>query len=307
MKRLILWGICLLVIVGGGGGASWFYLTRPSVEKVMQHFEAKEYRQALEIALPIAERDDPQAQYIAGLLLYSGHDGVERNKETGLEWLRKAADNGYMEAQFKVGEIYAPLLGAFSETPPTQDDYAQAAKWYLLAAEQGHKEAQSRLAGFYAVTNRGVDQDFTQAFKWYKAASEQGDDLSRFRVAEMYRDGRGIAQDTAQAFNIFSELATKKAKGVAYENALYALAQAYEKGQGVAQDYEEAIKLYKEVIEKEKANSLALRGNTAAALESLGRFYADGRGVAQDFAKAEEFYNQGKISIWPKLKIKEHY
>ena len=49
-----------------------------------------------------------------------------------VKWLRKAAEQGFVDAQFKLAQGYATgELGL-----PT--DYTESAKWLELAAKQGH-------------------------------------------------------------------------------------------------------------------------------------------------------------------------
>ena len=52
-------------------------------------------------------------------------------------------------------------------------DYAQAVKWFHLAAEQGLAKAQFNLGLLYD-TGHGIAQDYAQALKWYRLAAEQG-------------------------------------------------------------------------------------------------------------------------------------
>jgi TPR repeat protein len=65
-------------------------------------------------------------------------------------------------------------------------DSEEAARWYRLAAAQGHAVAQFNLALLY-VHGQGVEQDYVQAYLWFSLSAEQGDELaaeSRDRVAE---------------------------------------------------------------------------------------------------------------------------
>ena len=53
-------------------------------------------------------------------------------------WFRKAAEQGYAEAQSILGTIYEEGQGV-------EQDYKEAVKWYQLAGEQGNAEAQINL------------------------------------------------------------------------------------------------------------------------------------------------------------------
>ena len=75
---------------------------------------------------------------------------------------RKAAEQGYADAQFFLGDMYDNGRGV-------QKDYAQAVKWYRKAAEQGDAMAQGSL-GFMYENGRGVQKDKKEAAKWYRKA-----------------------------------------------------------------------------------------------------------------------------------------
>ena len=49
----------------------------------------------------------------------------------------------------------------------------EAVKWYRLAADQGHGEAQFNLGMMYAA-GWGVPQDDTEVVKWYRRGSGAG-------------------------------------------------------------------------------------------------------------------------------------
>ena len=56
-------------------------------------------------------------------------------------------------------------------------DYAEALKWYRLAADQGHASAQNNL-GFIYGTGQGVPQDFVEAHMWYNLSASRGNALA---------------------------------------------------------------------------------------------------------------------------------
>lgn len=70
------------------------------------------------------------------------------------------------QAQFEKGLRYASGEGV-------EQSSTESAKWYRLAADAGHVEAQKRL-GFLYATGKGVDQDYAEAEKWFRKAAENG-------------------------------------------------------------------------------------------------------------------------------------
>lgn len=61
-------------------------------------------------------------------------------------------------------------------------EYADAAKWYRKAAEQGHMQAQLDL-GFAYENGLGVEQYSVEAVKWFRKAAEQGYAPAQDRLA----------------------------------------------------------------------------------------------------------------------------
>ena len=53
------------------------------------------------------------------------------------------------------------------------EDDAEAVRWFRLAAEQGHVDAQLNL-GVLHVTGEGVPEDAVNAYAWFSIAAAQG-------------------------------------------------------------------------------------------------------------------------------------
>ena len=74
-------------------------------------------------------------------------------------------------------------------------DFAEAARWYQLAAAQGNSTAQSNLAGMYA-TGDGIKKDDFRAHMWYNIAAISGNENAlkgRNLVAKLLTP-EGVAQ-----------------------------------------------------------------------------------------------------------------
>ncbi len=76
-------------------------------------------------------------------------------------------------------------------------------KNHQLAAAQGNAEAQLYLGNMYR-QGKGVAQDYTEALKWLKLAAAQGDALAQYALGFMYDQGQGVAQDYARAHMWFN-------------------------------------------------------------------------------------------------------
>ena len=87
---------------------------------------------------------------------------IKKNFARGFHWLRLAARQGYAEAQFFLGLIYATGAGV-------PQDYSKALHWYRLAAKQGFAKAQRNIGVFY-YNGWGVPQNFAKAAYWINLA-----------------------------------------------------------------------------------------------------------------------------------------
>ena len=192
-------------------------------------------------------------------------------------------------------------------------DYAEAIKWFVLAAERGDANAQYNL-GLYYANGRGVPQDDAEAVKWFRKAAEQGDASAQYNLGLFYASGRGVAQDDADGRQVVSQGRRARQRGGAIQprrdvqhwtrgfarrcrrrfNGIArrrtreapkrnsASASSTPTAAGVPQDDVEAVRWYRRAADRGDAN----------AQTSLGFMYANGRGVPRDFAEAANWYRK---------------
>ena len=82
-------------------------------------------------------------------------------------------------------------------------DFAEAAKWYRLAADQGYSLAQNNLGILYE-EGRGVPQDLAEAVKWHRLAADQNNAFAQNRLGALYENGRGVPKDNVRAHMWFN-------------------------------------------------------------------------------------------------------
>ena len=83
-------------------------------------------------------------------------------------------------------------------------DYAEALKWYLKAADGGNVDAQSNLEALYAT-----------AMKKWETLSEEGNAKAHYNLGKAYAEGAGVIQDTATGHMWFTIAALKRYAGAA--------------------------------------------------------------------------------------------
>ena len=121
-----------------------------------------------------------------------------------VRWYRKAAKQGFAEAQHNLGTLYGHGQGV-------PRDFAQAAHYCRLAAMQGHALAQSKI-GFMYQRGMGVPKDFAKAVYWYREAAGNGDPVAQFNLGLMYQKKSGIENNPSKAYFWFS-LAARRSHG----------------------------------------------------------------------------------------------
>lgn len=167
--------------------------------------------------------------------------------------------------------------------------YAEAIRWYRLAADQGDARAQFNLGVAYN-TGRGVTQNYAEAVKWFRLAAERGDGDAQNHLGHVYRYGQGVDQNYAEAVRWF-RLAADQGSADAQLN----LGSAYFTGLGIAQNYTEAVHWFQ----------MAANQGNAGGQVNLGAMYAKGQGVPQNDAEAVRLYKlavdqgsaQGRVNL----------
>ncbi len=95
----------------------------------------------------------------------------EEDRAEAAEWYCKGAEQGYPEAQRKLGDCYTQnwIIAKTCKEAAEGHRNKEAVKWYRKAAEQGDTESMVRLGDCYAAGN-GVRQSEMEAAKWYRKA-----------------------------------------------------------------------------------------------------------------------------------------
>ena len=78
-----------------------------------------------------------------------------------------------------------------------------AVKWYTLAAEQGHADAQYSLGWMYD-TGEGVPENGKRSMTWYTLAAEQGHVDAQFYLGAKYMSEDSIFKNYVRAYMWFN-------------------------------------------------------------------------------------------------------
>ncbi len=89
-----------------------------------------------------------------------------------------------------------------------------------MRAEAGDADAQNRLASRYSF-GIGVPQNYAEAARWFRLAADKGHADAQGKLGDMYRNGNGdgVPQDDVQA-HMWSNLAASRRTGEDRETAV---------------------------------------------------------------------------------------
>ncbi len=107
-----------------------------------------------------AAANDLRAQYQLGRQLLVAGSADARQK--GMQWIKRAAEGGHAEAQYRLVTYYENKIHIMRDNPSRGIALLQA------AAEQNHLPAMGTLALAYEKGRYGLTQDYQQAQYWYR-------------------------------------------------------------------------------------------------------------------------------------------
>jgi uncharacterized protein len=171
-------------------------LTTDNAVKAIQNGD---FEMALKELRPLIEKNDPNAQFLMGML-YDAGNGVAQDQAIAASWYRKAAEQNHLIAQLFLGILYYSGKGV-------EKDYKKAAHWLQAPANNGNDQAQFHLGSMYAKGD-GVNRDDSKAIEWLTKASAQKNTRAMGMLATLLFSRNHNEQDLIDAY-VWSHLAAE--------------------------------------------------------------------------------------------------
>ena len=155
----------------------------------------EEAAEAMRLLTERVDSGDPEALYRLALVYENGYDTIPRDSVRFMDLLTESAEKGWLPAQNYLGYL---LLNA--------GNGAEGLQWLERAAIAGDAKAQGNL-GFLLLDDgeasrnlrAGIVADNEKAAFWLGRAAAAGVATASSMLGDLYRDGRGVAQDSTQA------------------------------------------------------------------------------------------------------------
>jgi len=222
----------------------------------------KDAAQAFEWNQKAAQVNMPRAM-VALYVAYSEGSGTAKNPDAAKTWLDKAYKT-QPEAILNVAKSYETGKNGIENKALAQSLYEQAVALNIPTAQ----EHLDKLLGKNIGKKHGMGG---YDIATLTTMAQQGNADAQYALAQAYRHGKGIAQDSTQALQWFTKAAAQN-----NSDAMVALAEASNVGYGIDQDASKAFSWY------EKAAAL---GNGTAQFQA-GMMLSRGIGTKADNEKA---------------------
>ena len=208
-------------------------------------------RQATEMFARDGDKGYAIAQFNAGYAYVRGV-GIEQNTELGRDYIRKAADQGYIEAMCVFAmeaRLFDLTISAHYLRWAARKTEPKAIHMYGLACEQNIGYPKDTAIDYFRMgTECGYMKpmnnlatrcgDIHMANTLWRRAAEMGSEHGAYNLAVSYKLGRGIEQDDVQAARWM-----KMASDLQYSPAMFDYAIMLRDGIGCEKDEEAAEKL----------------------------------------------------------------
>ncbi|MBR4226856.1 MAG: SEL1-like repeat protein [Candidatus Methanomethylophilaceae archaeon] len=203
-------------------------------------------------------------------LMYRDGVSVEKDEDKYLEWLIKASDQGYTEAQL----AYADLLF----TSDDEEARSEAVILYQSAANKGSVTARSRLS---SMSGGGVDDpDRKELLELCREIAESGNPSDVARYAAVLLKTAWSEDDRRASFEQYL-----RASEGGNPDVYYQLAMMYDGGIGTVKDFDSYFRML----------NLAAEAGHHKAIVTLGEMYRSGKRIERDEKKAFEWFMKGAM------------
>ena len=256
--KVALIGLGVLVLVGLISGGLFF---SGALSPAPTELSSQQYKQSV---LPVVQQH-AELGFAGAEMELAFRASKSGDDVAAVEWYRKAADQGFAEAQFNLGKMYSAGLGVGRNKK-------EAENWYRKAADQGFADAQCSLG---EMLDASRSCKFSQeAVEWYRKAAEQGLADAQFNLGKMYASGSGVSKNEKEAVHWF-----RKSAEQGFADAQFSFGMTLYNGRGGDQDHQEAAKWFRKAAEQ----------GIAEAQHNLGVMYGEGLGVGR---------NEKEAAIW---------
>lgn len=170
----------------------------PSIEQVRAQLGDGNFEAAAPDLRILADRGNPRAQVMLGMMYESGH-GVPQDEGEARRLYEMAAAQGHSPSFGRLGRMYEFGRGG------TQD-VAKAVDLYERGIAAGD-DWSAFMRAFQYETGEGAEHNMAEAVRLYRLAAEQGHTRAITRLGILHMRGNGVERDLAEARRLLERAA----------------------------------------------------------------------------------------------------
>lgn len=222
------------------------------------HASVEQIHQSIPFVEKLAIQGDAKSQTYLGRIYTDGT--IDGREKEGVFWYKKAADQDYEEAVYS----YGSMLLSGKRAP---QNGIEAYKYLSRIADKNLLAAKNLGIGYdFGV---GLEPNYANALKYYKIAASHGDIDSKYRLGQMYYEGKGATKSLEKAKEHLDYVFNNGVKKAGYELAMIELElSASKNSRKSAMDYlEEAANINGNSIAQTKLGDLYSDSNYPSTLD----------------------------------------
>jgi TPR repeat protein len=201
---------------------------RSELDRAKVDYEAGRYAAAFPRFRRLAQSRNPEAMGFVGVMFLRGQ-GTRERPDSGIHWLREAAERDDARGMIELGTAYLDGNGA-------KHSRRWALHWLKKAADEKRSvEAMRRLGALYQ-----EEQKYDTAFTRFRDAVKAGSLEARIDIGQMYEQGQGARQDLEMAVCLY-----RTAAEAGSPRGMLMMGRIYENGIGVPRDDDRAQEWYR--------------------------------------------------------------
>ncbi|MFY0602153.1 MAG: sel1 repeat family protein [Cyclobacteriaceae bacterium] len=206
-------------------------------------------------------------------LTLSLNKSMNLNRDIWQDLLEKS-NRGDSEAQNDLAMWFEE--GFHSPEFHIEQDFQQAAKWYLESAKSGNKYSQDAISRLYSL-GQGIDLNIDKAIKWAIKAIDQGNATAAYNLGTIYRD----LLEFKKAFEYYT-LALKMDD----KSSLLQIGLCHYFGIGTMVDFEKANQLFEQITTEHEVTEYEID----EANYMIGFSYLHGNGRQKSIKDARKHF-----------------
>jgi hypothetical protein len=198
-----------------------------------------------------------------------GEHGQELSQILGFSELKKSADLGHTDGQYRTGKCLAWGQGC-------KADLREGLRYYRLSADSGNSFAENQFGACLRI-GEGVEKNEGLAFENFKRSASSGNACGQNSLGFCFELGIGTAKDLRSAFENYKQ---SMEQGNSYGQCNYG--RCLVEGLGTSADATAGVAILK----------LAVDQGLPLAQYTYAIYLENGRGVARNRAEAAEYYRR---------------